>query len=58
LKMHLMGCKFCRTYSKQSNLINKQMDNMKELDTNNLLLHLTGEQKNRLQQTVEKHNTL
>ena len=58
LKMHLMGCKFCRTYSKQSNLINKQMDNMKELDTDNLLLHLTGEQKNRLQQTVEKHNTL
>ena len=58
VKMHLMGCKFCRTYSKQSILIKEQVDKMKEIDADNLHLHLTDDQKNRLQQTVDKNNTL
>ena len=55
LRMHLMGCKYCREYVKQSSKINGELNQMKEVDPNNLKVHLTDTQKERLNETIEQN---
>ena len=53
LKMHLASCKFCRSFSKQSKVITTQLNSLKEVDENNLELHLSNQQKSELRETVD-----
>jgi hypothetical protein len=53
IKMHLATCKFCRAFAEQSKLISQQLEVMKEIDADNLQLHLTGPQKESLQAVVD-----
>jgi hypothetical protein len=55
LKMHLKGCEFCKTFVEQSEVISKQISKMKEIDENNLKVHLTKKQKVHLNETVENN---
>lgn len=55
LKMHLIGCKYCREYARQSKLLIDELDQLKEIDQNNLHIHLTEKQKETLEETIE-HN--
>lgn len=55
LKMHLAGCKFCKSFVEQSDVISKQLNEIKEIDENNLRIHLTEKQKERLTETVESN---
>lgn len=55
LKMHLAGCKFCKTFVEQSDVISKQLNEIKEIDENNLKIHLTEKQKEHLTETVESN---
>ncbi len=53
LRLHLLSCKFCRRFKKQSELISLQLDRVKrDVDANNLRLHLTEEQKRRLKEKL------
>lgn len=54
LKMHLASCKFCRNFSEQSNYISTQLKVFKSIDPQKLSLHLSDEQKNRLNKTVKE----
>ncbi len=57
LKLHLLTCKFCRRFKKQSELISLQMNRLtQEINRNNLRLHLTEEQKERLKEKLNKNN--
>lgn len=53
LRMHLSGCEFCKNFVEQSEVISKHITKMKEIDENNLKVHLTKEQKVHLHETVE-----
>ena len=53
LKMHLASCKLCRAFAKQSKIITGQLDSLKEIDEDNLSLHLSNQQKEELQETIE-----
>lgn len=55
LKMHLSGCEFCRTFVEQSKIITSQINEMKEIDGDNLKIHLTENQKEHLRETVESN---
>ena len=55
VKLHLMGCKFCRAFSEQSKIISKELETIKKADPNNLRIHLTEDQKERLQHTVDEN---
>jgi hypothetical protein len=55
LRMHLMGCKFCREFAKQSKQVNGELDQMKEIDPQNLKVHLAHDQKERLNETIEQN---
>ncbi len=53
LKMHLMGCKFCRRFKQQSEFISyaiRQADRIPE--KGNLRLYLTDEQRERLKKKI------
>jgi len=54
LKMHLASCRFCRNFSEQSKYISTQINDLKSIDPKKLRLHLTDEQKNRLNKAVEE----
>ena len=53
LKMHLASCKFCRAFADQSKIINSQLDDIKNIDEDNLNEHLTHEQKEEIQETLD-----
>ena len=55
LKIHLVTCEFCRSFVQQSKIITKQLHVMKDIDPENLELHLTQKQKEDLRETVESH---
>lgn len=55
LQMHLMGCKFCRTFVKQSEQISEQLNKEKQIDPNEYKLHLTVVQKEMLQTSIKKN---
>ena len=54
LQMHLMACKFCRTFVEQTEQISLQLDREKEINADELKLHLTVVQKDRLKSSIEK----
>ena len=54
LRMHLMGCKYCREYVKQSSKINGELIQMKKVDPENPKILLTNAQKVRLNETIEQ----
>ena len=54
LKMHLAGCRFCRSFSEQSKVISKQFVDIKTIDPQKLRIHLSEEQKSKLNKTIEK----
>ena len=56
LRMHLMGCKFCREFARQTKMINTEIDRMKEIDPAHLEVHLSPSQKKRLQEAIEQNN--
>lgn len=55
LKMHLMGCKYCREYVKQSKILVNELNKLKEIDPENLQIHLTPEQKETLEEAIEQN---
>ena len=55
LRMHLMGCKYCREYVRQSALINEEIKQMTEVNTDDLRILLTHNQKERLNETIEQN---
>ena len=55
LKMHLTTCKLCRSFVEQSKIISSEVTSIKEIDENNLEVHLTEQQKENLQETVESN---
>lgn len=55
LKMHLAGCKFCKTFVDQSDIITNQLREINVIDENNLKIHLTEKQKEHLAETVESN---
>lgn len=55
LKMHIASCELCRTFVKQSQIITRQINVLKEIDDDNLKEHLTNQQKEKLQETVESY---
>ena len=57
LKMHLVSCKLCRSFVEQSKIISTEINSIKEIDETNLSIHLTTQQKDKLQDTVESNIT-
>ena len=55
LNLHLMGCKYCRAYARQSKIISEELVKEKNIDSNHFKIHLTSDQKNNLQKTVEEN---
>ncbi len=55
LKMHLTTCKLCRSFVEQSKIISSEVTSIKEIDESNLKVHLTEQQKEHLQETVESN---
>jgi hypothetical protein len=55
LRMHMAGCKFCRTYAKQTELISDQLQKEKEINPDELKLRLTVVQKDKLQTTIKEN---
>jgi hypothetical protein len=55
LQLHLMGCRVCREFARQSRLMNKEIKQMRHIDTQNLRLHLAVDQKGRLTRTIEQY---
>lgn len=55
LKMHMASCKFCRSFVKHSKILTEEINSVKEIDGTNLTHHLTEEQKEHLQETVESY---
>lgn len=54
LKMHLLVCKFCALFYKQSNHIHQHISKMHQQETNLPLLHLDETQKSALQEKLSK----
>ncbi len=53
LRMHLMGCKYCRRFKKQSALISLQIHQLNvDLQSAQLKLRLTEEQKKRMKDNI------
>lgn len=57
LKLHLMGCKFCRTFADQSNIISEELKTYKETDPDHFRVKLTDTQKEKLEKTVNDVTT-
>lgn len=55
LRMHLMGCKFCRTFVKQSEQISMQLKQENKIDPNDIKLHLNVVQKERLETSINEN---
>lgn len=55
LRMHLMGCKFCRTFVEQSEMISEQLQKEKEINPDELKLHLTVIQKDRIMSSIKNN---
>ena len=55
LKIHLMGCKYCTEYVRQSNLLINELNQIKEIDQKNLQIRLTQKQKEILEETIEQN---
>lgn len=55
LRMHLMGCKFCKAFVQQTKLIDEQLNEETHINRNELKLHLSVNQKERLQSTIENN---
>ena len=55
LRMHLMGCKFCKAFVQQTKLMDEQLYEETHLNRNELKLHLSVNQKERLQSTIENN---
>lgn len=56
LRMHLASCKLCRNFSDQSKYITTQINHIKNIDPQKLRLHLTDEQKSRLNKTIKEQS--
>lgn len=56
LKMHLASCSFCRNFYNQSKYISTQLNDFKSIDPQNLRLHLSEEQKGRLNKKIEEES--
>jgi len=55
LRMHLMSCKLCRNFQKQSSFITAQLEGMKkEFDAGSLKLALDDQKKSRLEELIRK----
>jgi hypothetical protein len=55
LKMHLATCELCRTFVKQSKIINDQVGVFQKVDETNLKLHLSGPQKEKIQKIIDAY---
>jgi hypothetical protein len=56
LKMHLIGCKLCRSFSEQSKTISDNVTSMKNIDPDHYEVHLTDDQVDSLKKVVEENN--
>lgn len=54
LNLHLMGCKLCRTFVKQTNQITYELKKEAEMDADNLKLQLTVARKQKMKTEMEK----
>jgi hypothetical protein len=52
IKMHLMGCKFCRAFEKQNKIISEKIH---YIQTHPLELELDHDKKKNIQGTIEEH---
>ena len=57
LKMHLMGCKFCKSFVEQSHTISEEVDSMKTIDPDHFEVELTEEQVDSLKKVVEENKS-
>ena len=57
LSMHLMGCKFCRAFVRQSKTISQQVDAMKTIDPEHYEVELTPEQVNSLKKVIKDNRS-
>jgi len=55
LNLHLMGCKLCRTFVKQTNQITYELKKDAEVDADNLTLHLTITRKQEIKTEMGKN---
>ena len=55
LQMHILGCKLCRSFVKQSKFIDDQLNGNKIIDSEELKMHLSVDQKERIQTVVEEN---
>lgn len=53
LKMHLLSCKYCRRFSEQSKFITKQIGMISANRTENIVHHLSKDQKSKIQKHVD-----
>ena len=54
LRMHLMGCKFCRKYAQQSLTISHHISQLSIVEKDNLRHQLSNDQKNSIVKKLEK----
>lgn len=57
LKMHLAGCKLCRRFKIQSDIIDKSLKTLEDLKLNQNMsgAHLSEEKKKEMQETINNH---
>ena len=53
LKMHLASCKFCRVFAQQSKIINKQIEEIRNINESDPEVHLSHEQKEEIQEVID-----
>ncbi len=53
LKMHLAYCKFCRRFAQQNKIISETLNDLKQIDSEHLHIHLSEKQQEKLKKTIE-----
>jgi hypothetical protein len=53
LKMHLVGCKYCRRFAEQSKYISEQLKKVRNPETQNITVCLTEKQKQKINLAIE-----
>ena len=53
LRLHLMGCRFCREFVRQYKWINRELDGFRQIDPENPIVQLDELQRKRLAHTLE-----
>lgn len=57
LSMHLMFCKYCNRFAKQTNMITKSIKDMnRKMKEQSVNITLTMEQKKRIQDAINRQN--